>query len=160
MRHAYDDKRLAGAYHSGNELPEDSLRAWAELIGSYVRRSSPTVLDVGAGTGMFSVAMARWLQTSMVIGVDPSMPMLTQAHQRNTFPGVHYIAGDAHALPTRAGQFDLALLSRVIHHMRDRRLCARELKRVLRPDGVVFIRTTFRERLDSIVYDYWPRACG
>jgi len=29
---------------------------------------------------------------------------------------------------------------------------------VLRPDGKVVIRTTFRERLDAVVYDYWPTA--
>lgn len=63
------------------------------------------------GTGMFSAAMARWLQTSMVIGIDPSTPMLTQARQCNTYPGVHYITGDTQALPIRAGLFDLALLS-------------------------------------------------
>lgn len=73
---------------------------------------------------MFSAAMARWLQTSMVIGIDPSTPMLTQARQCNTYPCVHYITGDTQALPTRAGLFDLALLSRVIHHVQDRRSCA------------------------------------
>jgi hypothetical protein len=44
----------------------------------------------------------------------------------------------------------------VIHHLSDRRAAARELARVLRPGGVVLVRTTFREGLEALVYDYWP----
>jgi SAM-dependent methyltransferase len=73
------------------------------------------VIDIGAGTGMFSAAMARWLEASVVIGVDPSIPMLMQARRCHPGPGVHYVA------------------------------------------GVVVIRTMFRERLDALVYSYWPR---
>ena len=60
------------------------------------------------------------------------------------------------SLPVRASSFDLALLSRVIHHLPDRRACAQRLARTLRPGGVIVIRTTFRERLDALVYHYWP----
>jgi hypothetical protein len=28
---------------------------------------------------------------------------------------------------------------------------------VLRPKGVAFVRTTIRERLDALVYQYWPQ---
>ena len=35
--------------------------------------------------------------------------------------------------------------------------CAAEMARILRPDGVVVIGTTFRENLDALVYHYWPR---
>lgn len=60
-------------------------------------------------------------------------------------------------MPAADGAFDLALLSRVIHHVPDRARAARELARVLRAGGKVVVRTTFRERLDALVYDYWPR---
>ena len=157
MGRVYDDVRLAGAYQAGNEMPEASLRAWAELIGSFTPRSDPAVVEIGAGTGMFCAALARWRRASLVVGVDPSVAMLGQAGRFNKEAGVHYVAGSADAVPTRGNLFDLALLSRVIHHLPDRRACARELVRILRPGGVVVIRTTFRERLDALVYDYWPR---
>ena len=106
---------------------------------------------------MFCAALARWRQASLVVGVDPSVAMLAQAGRFNEEAGVHYVGGSADAVPTRGQLFDLALLSRVIHHLPDRRACARELVRILRPGGVVVIRTTFRERLDARVYDYWPQ---
>ncbi|MGW1884745.1 class I SAM-dependent methyltransferase [Streptomyces sp. NPDC001970] len=156
MTRAHDDERLAGAYERGNEMPEDSLRAWVGLIGSHLRRPSPAIVEIGAGTGMFSAAMARWLEASSVLAVDTSEPMLAEARRHHAHPAVHYVSGSAEAVPAATDAFDLALLSRVIHHIPDRTTAARELARVLRPGGAVVVRTTFRERLDAAVYDYWP----
>lgn len=157
MDRVYDDARLAGVYQVGNEMPAGALRVWAEVIGAFSPRPAPVVLEIGAGTGMFCAALAEWGHASRVVGVDPSVAMLGEALRYNTHPRVRYVGGSADAVPTRGGLFDLALLSRVVHHLPDRRACARELARVLRPDGVVVIRTTFRERLDALVYHYWPR---
>ncbi|MET7301659.1 class I SAM-dependent methyltransferase [Embleya sp. NPDC005575] len=82
MERAHDDARLAGVYQAGNEMPEASLRAWAELIGSFAPQPHPTVLEVGAGTGMFCAAMARWRRASLVVGIDLSLSMLAQARRR------------------------------------------------------------------------------
>ncbi len=154
---AHDDERLAGAYRRGNEMPEESLRDWTRLIGSFADRPAPAIVEVGAGTGLFCAAAARWLAPSSVVGVDPSAAMLAEAVRHHAHPRVHYVRGAAEALPVRSGTFDLALLSRVIHHLPDRPRAARELARVLRPGGAAVVRTTFRERLDALVYDYWPR---
>jgi SAM-dependent methyltransferase len=156
MGRVYDDARLAGAYQAGNDMPQQSLKTWTELIGTLIPQPNPTVLEVGAGTGMFCKAVARWLPARATVGVDPSVAMLTHARQVNAHPGVYYLAGVAEALPLGDRVVDFALLSRVIHHLSDRRACARELARVLRSGGVVAIRTTFRERLDALVYHYWP----
>jgi ubiquinone/menaquinone biosynthesis C-methylase UbiE len=153
----YDDARLANAYERGNEMPEESLRAWVELIATYVQRPSPSIIEVGAGTGIFSAAMARWLEGSSVLAVDASEAMLAEAQRHHAHPCVRYVSGAAEAVPTSADTFDLAFLSRVIHHIHDRAGAARELARVLRVGGKVIVRTTFREQLDAVVYEYWPR---
>jgi SAM-dependent methyltransferase len=149
----YLDARLASVYRAGNDMPAESLRAWAELIAACSPARSPDVLDVGAGTGMFAVAMARWAAARKVIAVDASTSMLAHADRREN---VRYLTADAAALPIASERFDLALLSRVIHHLPDRGRVGAELMRVLRPGGAVVVRTTVRERLDSIVYEYWP----
>jgi ubiquinone/menaquinone biosynthesis C-methylase UbiE len=153
----YDDARLVTAYEWGNEMPEDSLRAWVELIASHMPRPRPSIIEVGAGTGIFSAAMARWLEGSRVLAVDASEAMLAEAQRHHAHPRVRYVAGAAEAVPASAATFDLAFLSRVIHHIDDRTAAARELARVLRVGGKVIVRTTFRERLDAVVYEYWPR---
>ncbi|WP_369201334.1 methyltransferase domain-containing protein [Streptomyces sp. PU-14G] len=157
MSRVYDDERLAGAYERGNEMPEESLRAWVGLTASYTRCPSPSIIEIGAGTGIFSAAMARWIEGAEVVAVDPSEAMLAEARRHHPHPAVRYLAGAAEAVPAPASAFDLAFLSRVIHHLPDRTRAARELARVLRVGGKAIIRTTFRERLDAVVYDYWPR---
>ena len=134
-------------------MPDESLRAWAELIVACRPVRSPDVLDVGAGTGLFAVALARWAAARTVVAVDGSPAMLAHADRHKN---VQYLTADAAALPLAGARFDLALLSRVVHHLPDRNRVSAELKRVLRPGGIVVLRTTVRERLDSIVYEYWP----
>ena len=139
-------------------MPAGSLRAWVELIAGYSPVTAPVVLEVGAGTGMFCAGLARWGGAPLVAGVDPSAPMLAEARRVNAGTGgVHYARGSADALPVRSGRFDLVLMSRVTHHLPDRRSAARETRRVLRPGGTAVVRTTFRQRLDAVVHDYWPR---
>ncbi|GGZ30305.1 hypothetical protein GCM10010387_24830 [Streptomyces inusitatus] len=157
MSRVYDDERLAGAYERGNEMPEGSLRAWVGLIASHVRRPAPRIIEIGSGTGVFSAAMARWIESSEVVAVDASEAMLAEARRHHAHPAVRYLRGEAESVPAAAGVFDLALMSRVIHHLPDRARAARELARVTRAGGRAVIRTTFRERLDAVVYDYWPQ---
>ncbi|MFF0483021.1 class I SAM-dependent methyltransferase [Streptomyces sp. NPDC004435] len=157
MGRVYDDEQLADAYERGNEMPGASLRAWVELIAAYAQRSSPSIVEIGSGTGVFSAAMARWIEGSEVMAVDASEAMLAEARRHHPHPAVRYLWGEAEAVPAAGGVFDLALLSRVIHHIPDRARAARELVRVLRGGGRVVVRTTFRERLDALVYDFWPR---
>ena len=149
----YLDARLAGVYRGGNHMPEEPLRAWAELIATCSPVLTPDVLDVGAGTGLLAVALARWAEARMVVAIDASPAMLAHA---DCHENVRYLTADAAALPLAGARIDLALLSRVVHHLPDRRRAGAELKRVLRPGGVAVVRTTVRERLDSIVYEYWP----
>ena len=153
---AYENPDLAAAYEDGNRMPESSLRDWALLIAGFAPRTPADVVEVGSGTGMFSEALVRHGNARRVLGVEPSPEMLGRARLLHPGPRIDYVAGSAQEIPSPGAAFDLLLLSRVIHHVPDRLACAREAARVLRADGVVVIRTTFRERLDSLVYTYWP----
>jgi ubiquinone/menaquinone biosynthesis C-methylase UbiE len=153
----YDSQRLAAVYERGNAIDAASLRAWVDLILSFSMVTRPAVIDVGVGTGMFAAGLAEVCSPESVVGVDRSAAMLNEARLRNGGPRLRLVAGDAAALPLREDHFDLALLSRVIHHIPERDRCALELRRVLREHGVVVVRTTVREHLDALVYEYWPR---
>jgi ubiquinone/menaquinone biosynthesis C-methylase UbiE len=152
----YENPDLAAAYEAGNRMPESSLRDWAELIAGYAPRTPADVVEAGSGTGMFCDALVRHGGVRRVLGVEPSPEMLRRARSLHQNARIEYVAGSAESVPATDAAFDLLLLSRVIHHVPDREACAREAARVLRADGVVVIRTTFRECLDSLVYTYWP----
>src|SRR5262245_62416675 len=122
---------------------------WAKVISSFIPKSQPaTVLDLGCGTGRFTGLIAERFLVR-VIGVDLSLGMLQRAASDVKQGDVYFSAASAESLPLSDNCCDLAWMSQVIHHVVDRQACARELHRVVKPDGAVIIRGTFGDRLDS-----------
>jgi ubiquinone/menaquinone biosynthesis C-methylase UbiE len=159
MRVDYD-RRLHRAYRAGRNLSANTGRLWMDAIAGYVGRARRdlTILDLGAGTGRFSVLLADAFD-ARVVAVEPSAKMRADAERGSAHPRVAYQDGGAGAIPAADGAFDFALLSMVIHHVADLDACARELNRVVKPDGLVFIRNTFSGRLESIRhYEFFPSA--
>ncbi|SDM37501.1 class I SAM-dependent methyltransferase [Allokutzneria albata] len=142
-RIAYDS-RDAAAFEAARHLPEQGLVAWREAVSRHLDpRPGTRLLDLGAGTGMWSRAFAAWYDVD-VIAVEPSEAM------RARCPHPRALAGDASTIPLADNSVDAAWLSTMIHHVPDPTAAARELRRVLRPGGQVLIRSAFAGRHDSI----------
>ena len=154
------DERLYRVYRAGRALSEETGRLWMEAIGRHLGRPRPglTVLDLGAGTGRFATLLAETFD-ARVVAVEPSEKMRAEAERHSGHPRVVYRDGAATAIPSADAAVDFAFLSMMIHHVPDIAACARELYRVVRPDGLVFIRNVFAGRLDGIRhYEFFPSA--
>jgi ubiquinone/menaquinone biosynthesis C-methylase UbiE len=154
------DRRLHRAYRAGRALSGDTGRLWMDALAVHLvgGRSGLTILDLGAGTGRFSTMLADAFDAS-VIAVEPSEKMRAEAARGSAHPRVVYRDGVAAAIAAAEGEFDFAFLSMVIHHVPDVAACARELHRVVRRDGLVFIRNVFSGRLDGVRhYEFFPSA--
>ncbi|WP_344595690.1 class I SAM-dependent methyltransferase [Streptomyces violaceusniger] len=68
-----------------------------------VQRPSPSIVEIGVGTGMFSAAMARWIDGSSVLAVDPSEAMLAEALRHHSHPAVRYVPGSVEAVTRPCG---------------------------------------------------------
>jgi len=122
------------------------------------RTSELNVLDLGCGVGRFSPLLADAFGGT-VFAVDPSRQMLAEAERNNAHPSVQYMRGAAEAIPAADGSIDFAFLSMMIHHVGNQQRCAEELRRVLKPNGRVFVRNSFSGRLDSVAFYAWfPEA--
>jgi hypothetical protein len=86
--------------------------------------------------------------------------MLRVAIRQRPFDTIGYIAGSAEAIPLRYGCCDVAWLSQMFHHVRERAVCASELRRVIRSEGRVLVRGTFADRLDGFptLFHFFPGA--
>ena len=116
------------------------------------------VLDVGAGTGIWSAAFAERFAVP-VLGVEPAAGMRAVARERTTDPLVDQVAADAGALPLRDGVATAAWLSTVVHQFPDRPAALAELRRVLTPGAPVIVRTFLPERHpDTDLYRHFPGA--
>jgi SAM-dependent methyltransferase len=144
-------------YSSGRAVSSHSSAVWRAALEPHIGQAGK-VLDLGSGTGRFSVLIAQWFDTT-VIGVEPAAAMREVAATSGRHAKVFYVAGRAEQLPLREMSLTAALLSNVYHHVADRWSCASELHRVLRPDGRVLIRGAFAGRLGEIkMFDYFPEA--
>jgi hypothetical protein len=74
-------------------------------------------------------------------------------------PLVTYALGRAECIPLRDRSCGAVWMSHVFHHVADRGRCALEVRRVLQPQGTLFVRACFSDRLDGIaMYKFFPGA--
>jgi len=113
--------------------------------GRHYRRSALTraglrpgqvVLDVGTGTGLVAREAAAIVGLRGVIGVDPSLQMMTAGRDRTD---VRLVRGVGEALPFAGGTFDFVTMGYALRHVSDLDRLFAEYARVLRPGGRVLL---------------------
>jgi SAM-dependent methyltransferase len=114
-------------------------RYGAEL-GAALARAAGTqagwrVLDVGSGPGALTRVLAGLVGPGNVAAVEPSEQFVEALRER--LPGVNVRHASAEELPFADGEFDAAFAQLVVNFMRDPEAGLREMRRVVRPGGVV-----------------------
>jgi ubiquinone/menaquinone biosynthesis C-methylase UbiE len=101
------------------------------------------VLEIGFGPGVAIQYAAERATRGHVSGVDCSEAMLKMARKRNASGlangSVDLTKADVQSLPYPDHSFDCAFAIHCIYFWREPAACLREIRRVLRPDGVVAI---------------------
>lgn len=92
------------------------------------------ILDYGCGHGMAAVILARRGARVTALDLSPGYLAETAARARANAVNLHIVQGDGQRLPFRDSSFDRVWGNAILHHL-DTALAARELYRVLRPDG-------------------------
>lgn len=136
-----------------------SLRRAAEVLflgdsrGRFLRevdqllKGDELVLDVGGGSGYFSLAIAERLRGGKLFCIDLSPEMLRhlrrKAERQNLADRVEAKLGNAYELPLEDSTIDLATSNGVFHELARPARALLEIRRVLKPGGRVII-TDFR----------------
>ena len=97
-----------------------------------------TIIDLGTGTSTLARGFAR--RDCHVTGIDPAEPLLAQARALDSAAGVHvtYRTGTAEATGLPDACADVVSAGQCWHWF-DRPAAAREVARILRPDGKLVI---------------------
>lgn len=105
------------------------------------------VLEVGSGTGFFTVEAAKRVGNSgKLYCLDINPRMIAKAREKSHQYGldnVELIVGDATALPFAGGSFDMAFLALVLGEIPDKKGTLHELHRVLRSGGILSVTEWF-----------------
>ena len=140
----YDTTAIATTYDAARSYAPEVLRLWLDLVAVHAPSTCELVIDVGCGTGRFTVPLAERLK-ARVIGIDPSERMLEVAGRKMVAGRVEFRQGRGERLPVDDGVADLVFLSMVLHHLDDPAGTAKECRRVLRDGGRVCARNSTRE---------------
>lgn len=132
-------------------------RFWVEAPHPFITRkrlravlapqAGQRVLEVGPGTGYYSLDVADWLSPRGQLDIfDLQQEMLdhtlTQARERG-IENITPTQGDARELPYADASFDAAYLVAVLGEIPEQEAALRELARVLKPGGRLVIGELF-----------------
>jgi SAM-dependent methyltransferase len=97
------------------------------------------MLEIGAGTGYFTLNLLRRgiVDRATAIDISPGMLEALQATAVRLDLAVETVPADAERLPFEDGSFDLVIGHAVLHHIPDLRAALGECMRVLGPGGTL-----------------------
>jgi len=132
-----------GGWMLTNPLRRWRLRPYIEQVLSAVGEGD-TILDVGAGSGLVAVEVARKLGRGRLLALDLSEAMLARLMARARGQGVaariETIRADAASTGLESESVDVVTCNYLLHELEDPAAAIREMHRVLRPGGRFFIR--------------------
>jgi SAM-dependent methyltransferase len=108
-----------------------------KLLGSDLDRGYERSLEIGAGTGYFTLNLlqAGVVREATCTDISPGMVATLGANAQRLGLAVRTARADAESLPFADQSFDLVLGHAVLHHLPDLRRAFAEFHRVLRPGG-------------------------
>ena len=106
-------------------------------------RPGQSLLDVGCGPGTITADLALLVAPGQVVGLDAASEVVEQARARAAGLGaanLRFEVGDLVALGYPDASFDVVHLHQVLQHLSEPVAALVEMRRMLRPDGVLAAR--------------------
>lgn len=118
-----------------------------ELIRDFFEKEQFTdssILEIGAGTGRFSLLFAAACKSYTAVDLSPAMlQQLTQKAEKEHITNITTIEGDFLQTPI-SGTFDYIVSFTAIEYILDKKALFRKMAQLLKPSGKLFITTTHK----------------
>ena len=114
-----------------------------ELLNSDILEGK--VIDLGCGIGVRAFLAAQKIKEGEIIGVDASRYAIQYANNNFKLSNLHFSYADLLKLPFKDHAFDNAYMLAVIEYIADTNALLREVKRVLKSNGKLFLSVTDRD---------------
>ncbi|MFC4335281.1 methyltransferase domain-containing protein [Salininema proteolyticum] len=172
---ARDEARYSHGHHA-SVLKSHTWRTAENSAAYLIPELEPDhfLLDVGCGPGTITADLARLVRWGRVVAVDREPAIVGRAAEHLAANGVHNAelrTADVLDLPFPDNAFDVAHAHQVLQHVSRPVDALRELRRVVRPGGLIAVRdadygamTWFPPDLDMetwrTLYQEIARSCG
>ena len=150
--------RNAGLYDCFMRKDRAVYEKMYELIRPVVKEK--TVLEVAAGTGLIAKHIVK--VAARIEATDASPKMIAEAKRGNCSAKLHFSVQDMFSLPYAGNSFDVVIVSNALHIVPQPEKSLREIKRVMKDDGVL-IAPTFTHAENSLrgrIKAYFMRLAG
>jgi len=119
------------------EINHTSKAAYTEMyrLMSLALRKDMDVLEVATGTGLIALHIASAVHS--IIATDFSPSMIAAANKKHKPENVRFAVEDATALSFSADSFDAVIISNALHIMPDPAKALANIRRVLKPEGLL-----------------------
>jgi ubiquinone/menaquinone biosynthesis C-methylase UbiE len=131
--------------HHASVLRSHEWRTAGNSAGYLLAELAPgrDLLDIGCGPGTITIDLAGRVAPGKVVGIDRSAEVVAQAEalrERSGVANVAFAVGDVYALDFDDASFDVVHAHQVLQHLQRPVDALAELRRVLRPDGILAVR--------------------
>ena len=126
--------RIRQETHEQYSVPRINFPEW--VLSRIQWRGDEQVLDVGSGMGVYYNQLHHDLPAVHYYAVDQSIGMLRLHSAQGDL-----VLGDAQSLPYADQSFDVVMANHMLYHVPDIERALSEIRRVLKPDGVLIAAT-------------------
>lgn len=138
-RHYANDEnlRVRQETHAKYTVPDRSFAQW--VLQRINWKDKTWLLDIGSGPGLYYNKMNVQKNNIRYVGMDLVSGML-ENHPANENNG-YLTSGDVQKLPFEDDTFDVVMANHMLYHVDDMDAALAEIKRVLKPNGMVAVGT-------------------
>lgn len=131
----------------------DMARHALELYQSRVKLKAAKVLEVGCGSGFFSIELAKAGAWVVALDIDPDRIEGARKRAVERDACLSLVTGDAQRSGFKDETFDLILCRNVIEHVDYPRRMFEEVARILKPGGAIQLTAPNRYSLSQLISD-------
>ncbi|MGC4042719.1 MAG: class I SAM-dependent methyltransferase [Armatimonas sp.] len=156
-----DETYVPGYDHKAGTDPTEDV----EFLRAQGLNASHTLIDFGAGTGAFALAIAPYCQRVIAVDVSPAMLQVLSAQiARQGISNVEVVQAGFLSYVHMGNPADFIYSRHALHHLPDffKVVALKRVAAILRPDGTLFLRDLIiscePEEIDSVIEGWLSKA--
>ena len=125
------------------DLPPDFMFSKAGIT------DPQTILDIGAGTGFYSIQLVKYFKNCKVIACDIAEVMLDWINENvvNNYPEISTLLMTENQIPVQDNIGDMVMMLNLHHELEEPDKMLTECKRILKPGGRILISDWKKEEM-------------